>query len=49
MTVRERAWWWIGIVAVLCGFVWLFKGILLFYLMASATLQQYRIEWKGRA
>lgn len=29
MTVRERAWWWVGIIAVLCGFIWLFKGILL--------------------
>ena len=29
MSVRERTWWWIGIVALLCGFMWLFKGILL--------------------
>ncbi len=36
----------LGIPKVVSG---LFKGILLFYLLASATLQQYRIEWKGRA
>lgn len=29
MSVRERAWWWFGIIAVLCVFIWLFKGILL--------------------
>ena len=31
-----------GIPQVVTG---LFKGILLFYLLAGATLQQYRIEW----
>jgi predicted PurR-regulated permease PerM len=29
LTIREKAYWWVAIVAVLCGFVWLFQGILL--------------------
>lgn len=29
MSGRERAWWWLGMVALLCVFIWLFKGILL--------------------
>jgi predicted PurR-regulated permease PerM len=36
MTVRERAWWWVAIVAVFVGFIWLFKGILLPFVAGMA-------------
>lgn len=50
MTVRERAWWWLGIIAVLCGFVWLFKGILLPFVagIAIAYFLDPLADWMER-
>ena len=50
MTVRERAWWWIGIVALLCGFIWLFKGILLPFVagIAIAYFLDPLADWMER-
>ncbi len=50
MSVRERAWWWVGIVAILCGFIWLFKGILLPFVagIAIAYFLDPAADWLER-